>query len=128
MCGELMFRSNVFTVPLLSTYFALAFGLYKVGKTNLLRYIPLFLAFVSALQMVIFLETKIRFKEERHRVKLTKGQYYHVGSEIRMLRFGALSLGGPAGIQAASGEFFGFGNFLYRGFLSDNSPHATTQQ
>jgi cellulose synthase/poly-beta-1,6-N-acetylglucosamine synthase-like glycosyltransferase len=82
--GELTFRSLAFGAPLLLTYSALAYGLIKVGRTNLLRYIPLFLTFDSALQMLIFLETKMRFKEERHWVKLATGQYYHAGTEIRM--------------------------------------------
>lgn len=81
--GQLTFASLIFAAPFLSTSLALALGLYKVGKSNLLCYIPLFLTFDSALQLYVFLETKLRFKEERHWVKLGEGQYYHTGSEIR---------------------------------------------
>lgn len=75
---------SYFAVPLLLTYMALALGLVKVGKARLLPYIPLFLTFDSALQLVIFLRTKISFKKEQKWVKLVKGKYYHSGTEIRV--------------------------------------------
>ncbi|MEM2882043.1 MAG: glycosyltransferase family 2 protein [Candidatus Bathyarchaeia archaeon] len=73
-----------FAAPLLLTYSALAFGLLKVGKAKLLPYIPIFLTLDSALQMVVFLETKILSKGEPKWVKLVDGKYYHAGTEIRM--------------------------------------------
>jgi cellulose synthase/poly-beta-1,6-N-acetylglucosamine synthase-like glycosyltransferase len=79
----LTFFSLIFAVPLLLTYCALALGLIKVGKASLLRYVPLFLAFDSALQLIIVAETKLRFREERHWVQLAKGEYYHSGATIR---------------------------------------------
>lgn len=81
--GDLGFFSLIFAMPLLLTYFALALGLIKVGKASLLRYVPLFLAFDSALQLIIFAETKLRFGEERHWVQLAKGEYYHSGTAMR---------------------------------------------
>jgi hypothetical protein len=80
----LSFYSLLFAAPILLAYIALSFGLLKVGKANLLMYVPLFLTFDSALQLAIFLETRIRHREERKWVKLAEGKYYHVGTEIRM--------------------------------------------
>jgi cellulose synthase/poly-beta-1,6-N-acetylglucosamine synthase-like glycosyltransferase len=82
--GELTVNTLVFVTPFLMDYVALSYGLIKVGKKNLLPYVLVFLTFDSALQMTIFLETKIRFKEERHWVQLGKGEYYHSGTEIRI--------------------------------------------
>ena len=65
-------------------YLALSFGLFKVGKASLVKYMPVFLTFDSALQLAIFLETKIRYRKERKWVKLAEGKYYHVGTEIRV--------------------------------------------
>ena len=81
--GVLTINSMVFATPFLLTFAALAFGLIKVGKTSLLLYVPLFLTFDNALQMAIFLETKLRFKEEKHWVQLATGEHYHVGVEMR---------------------------------------------
>ena len=80
--ANLSFHSLVFATPFLLTCMALSYGLLKVGKANLLGYVPLFLTFDSALQLAIFLETKIRYRKERKWVKLAEGKYYHVGSEI----------------------------------------------
>jgi cellulose synthase/poly-beta-1,6-N-acetylglucosamine synthase-like glycosyltransferase len=76
--------TTIFATPFLLTYIALALGLVKVGKAKLLPYIPLFLTFDSALQLIIFLETKIRFDKERKWIKLVKGKYYHSGTMIRV--------------------------------------------
>jgi cellulose synthase/poly-beta-1,6-N-acetylglucosamine synthase-like glycosyltransferase len=82
--NNLSLRIMALATPFLLTYIALALGLVKVGKTRLLPYIPLFLTFDSALQLVIFLKTKISFKKEQKWVKLVKGKYYHSGTEIRV--------------------------------------------
>jgi len=82
--GVLTINSMVSATPLLLTFAALAFGLIKVGKTSLLLYVPLFLTFDNALQMAIFLETKLRFKKEKHWVQLATGEHYHLGVEMRI--------------------------------------------
>jgi len=84
MFGELTLHVLFFLAPFVIDYAALSYGLVKVGKTNLLPYVPVFLTFDNALRMIIFLTTKIRYKEERHWVQLAKGEYYHSGTEIRM--------------------------------------------
>jgi len=81
--GVLAINSMVSATPFLLTFAALAFGLVKVGRTSLLLYVPLFLTFDNALQMAIFFETKLRFKEEKHWVQLATGEHYHVGVEMR---------------------------------------------
>jgi cellulose synthase/poly-beta-1,6-N-acetylglucosamine synthase-like glycosyltransferase len=83
MLGVLTINSMVSATPFLLTFVALAYGLIKVGKTGLLPYVPLFLTFDNALQMVIFFETKLRFKKEKHWVQLAKGEHYHMGVEVR---------------------------------------------
>ncbi len=75
---------SVFIAPFVITCLALTYGLVKAGKAKLLPYLLLFLTFDSALQITVFLETKIRHRRERHWVKLGEGEYYHVGSEMRM--------------------------------------------
>ena len=82
--NNLSFSIATFASPFLLTYIALALSLVKVGKARLLPYIPLFLTFDSALQLVVFLKTKISFKKEQKWVKLVKGKYYHSGTEIRV--------------------------------------------
>lgn len=82
ICGVFMLQSLIFLLPFLVTYIALTYGLIKMNKKYLLPYVLLFLTFDSALQMIVLIETKIRFKEERHWIKLGKGDYYHAGSEI----------------------------------------------
>jgi cellulose synthase/poly-beta-1,6-N-acetylglucosamine synthase-like glycosyltransferase len=81
--GLLTINSMVSARPFLVTFAALVYGLIKVGKTSLLPYVPLFLTFDNALQMAIFLETKLRFKKEKHWVQLAMGEHYHVGVEMR---------------------------------------------
>ncbi|MEM3527922.1 MAG: glycosyltransferase family 2 protein, partial [Candidatus Bathyarchaeia archaeon] len=83
--GRLTFFSIIFITPLLLICMALTFGLLKVGRKDLIPYIPLFLTFDASLQMIVFLDTKLRLREERHWVKLGRGQYYHSGTEIRMV-------------------------------------------
>ncbi len=79
----LTIRVLTFIAPFLLANFTLGYGLVKVGKARLLPYVPLSLLFDSALQLAIFLETKIRFRKEHKWVKLVKGKYYHAGTEIR---------------------------------------------
>ncbi len=81
--GELTFGTLFFIIPFSLTYLSLISGLIKVGMRRLLPYTPLSLTFDNTLQMLIFLETKLRFKKERHWLKLAKGKYYHAGTEIR---------------------------------------------
>ena len=82
--NNLSFSVAAFASPFLLTFIALALGLDNVGKARLLPYIPLCLTFDSALQLVVFLKTKISFKKEQKWVKLVKGKYYHSGTEIRV--------------------------------------------
>ncbi|MEM2364252.1 MAG: glycosyltransferase family 2 protein [Candidatus Bathyarchaeia archaeon] len=82
--GPLTVHGLALAAPLLLTYSALALGLLKVGKAKLLPYIPIFLTLDGALQMAVFLGTKILSKGEPKWVKLADGKYYHVGTEIRM--------------------------------------------
>ena len=80
---NLAIQSLTFAAPFLLTNFALGYGILKVGKARLLPYVPISLTFDSALQLTIFLETKIKFRKEHKWVKLVKGKYYHAGTEIR---------------------------------------------
>jgi cellulose synthase/poly-beta-1,6-N-acetylglucosamine synthase-like glycosyltransferase len=82
---RLTFFNIIFITPFILICLALTFGLLKVGRKTLIPYIPLFLTFDTSLQMIVFLDTKIRLREERHWVKLGSGQYYHAGTEIRMV-------------------------------------------
>jgi cellulose synthase/poly-beta-1,6-N-acetylglucosamine synthase-like glycosyltransferase len=70
--------------PFLFIIITLIYGLWKVKKTTLIKYLPIFIIFDCALQLVIFLETKVRIKKEYKWVKLVKGKYYHTGAQIRM--------------------------------------------
>jgi len=81
--ADLCIQCLVYAAPFLVAYLALSFGLFKVGKASLVKYVPVFLTFDSALQLAIFLETKLRYRKERKWVKLAEGKYYHVGTEIR---------------------------------------------
>ena len=81
--GVLLVKSLAFAVPFLLTNLALAFGLLKVNKAKLLPYVPISLTLDSALQLAIFLETKVRFRTEHKWVRLAKGKYYHAGTDIR---------------------------------------------
>ncbi|WP_455278357.1 glycosyltransferase [[Eubacterium] cellulosolvens] len=76
--------SLISALPLMGIYFSLAFGLLKVNKRNLLPYIPILLTFDSVLQIIIFIEAKLKIREERHWVKLAKGEYYHIGREMHV--------------------------------------------
>jgi hypothetical protein len=40
------------------------------------------LTFDSVLQIIIYIETKLNIREERHWIKLIKGESYHVGREM----------------------------------------------
>jgi len=82
--AELSLHIMFFAVPFLLAYLALSYGLLKVGRSKLIWYVPLFLTFDSALQLFVFLETKLRHRKEEKWVKLAEGKYYHVGTEINM--------------------------------------------
>ncbi|MBS7629527.1 glycosyltransferase family 2 protein, partial [Candidatus Bathyarchaeota archaeon] len=83
--GKLTYFDFIFITPLILIYLTLIFGLLKVGRRDLIAYIPLFLTFDTSLQMMVLLDTKLRLREERHWIKLGRGQYYHAGTEIRMV-------------------------------------------
>jgi cellulose synthase/poly-beta-1,6-N-acetylglucosamine synthase-like glycosyltransferase len=76
-------HSLIFGFPFFLMNFTLALGLLKVGKRRLLPYVPLSLTFDGVLLLFVFVDTKINFREPKW-LKLTKGKYYHVGSEIRI--------------------------------------------
>ncbi|MGQ9543059.1 MAG: glycosyltransferase [Candidatus Bathyarchaeia archaeon] len=82
--GGLTVSSLIFITPLILIYLTLNFGLLKIGRRDLLPYVPLFMILDTSLQMIVFLDTKVRFRKEQHWVKLGKGEYYHAGTEIRM--------------------------------------------
>lgn len=82
--GSLTGINLFFGLPFILMNFALSLGLIRVGKIRLLRYVPISLTFDGALLIFVFLTTKIKIREPKW-VKLTKGKYYHVGSDIRMV-------------------------------------------
>lgn len=62
--GDLSLYTIFFAAPFLLNFLSLSYGLLKVGKSNLIWYVPLFLTFDSALQLFVFLETKFRYRKE----------------------------------------------------------------
>jgi len=82
--AELSLYTMFFAAPFLLDYLALSYGLLKVGRSDLLWYVPLSLTFDSALQLAVLLETKIRYRKEMKWVKLAEGKYYHVGTELKL--------------------------------------------
>ena len=63
---------------------ALIWGLSKVKKVRLISYVPVFLTLDALLQLWCFIAVRFHWRGEQKWVKLTRGKYYHVGTEIRV--------------------------------------------
>ncbi|MGQ9543180.1 MAG: glycosyltransferase [Candidatus Bathyarchaeia archaeon] len=70
--------------PFIMHNLALTAGIVKVKRRNLLPYIPVFTTFDALLQLLCFLEVRLRWGREQRWVMLGLGKYYHSGTEIRI--------------------------------------------
>ncbi len=77
--SEVLFAAS----PFLLHNIALIWGMLKVNKARLIPYVPVFLTFDALLQLWCFVDVRLRWREEQKWVKLSRGKYYHTGTEIR---------------------------------------------
>ena len=69
--------------PFIMHNIALTAGLAKVGRRQLIPYVPIFTTFDALLQLTCFLDVRLRWRTEQKWVMLGLGKYYHSGTEIR---------------------------------------------
>lgn len=83
------FPLHIFSlIPFLISIFALAIGLVKMKKKNLIPFIPIYLTVDAALSFACFIAARILsiLKKEVRWERLSKKRYYHNGTEIRINR------------------------------------------
>ncbi len=69
--------------PFLLHNLAMAWGMIKVNKPRFIPYVPIFLTLDALLQLWCFIDVRLHWREEQKWVKLSRGKYYHIGTEIR---------------------------------------------